>query len=84
MHFKIVIYIIVTFSHIIEAFNEACLQGSVTVVETFMKQKSFGDIVTKKGAVGGLNALQIAAMHKRSNVVEVLLKRYLHDVAIVQ
>ena len=67
-------------SHIIEAFHEACSQGSVDVVEMFLKY--YGDnLITKtmEGATGKLNALQIATMNRRTLVAEALLKRYLHN-----
>ena len=63
-------------SHIIESFHAACSLGLADVVPAFLSEYKGDDLITKKGADGGLNALQIATMNKRSRVVQILLERY--------
>ena len=59
--------------NVITAFHEACSLESADVVQIFLENNR-DDLITEE--VNGLNALQIATMNQRNNVVQILLRRY--------
>ena len=82
MHHNIFLHtkltLILCYSNVIVAFQEACSLGLDDIVQIFFEYTG-NDLITKKGANGkfnGLNALQIATMNRRNLVVQTLLRRY--------